>query len=55
MCCVAELLGLPITVEQYIEDIHKEYDKLFPTVPLLPGNILDSYITMFNTSYDIHR
>ncbi|XP_052784493.1 pseudouridine-5'-phosphatase-like [Mya arenaria] len=34
---IVDMLKLPMTVEQYIEDIHKEYDTLFPTVPLLPG------------------
>ena len=36
---ISDMLELPMTVEEYLETIHKEYDKLFPTVPLLPGNI----------------
>ena len=36
---ISDMLELPMPVEEYLETIHKEYDKLFPTVPLLPGNI----------------
>ncbi|KAL4220368.1 Pseudouridine-5'-phosphatase [Mactra antiquata] len=34
---LVELLELPLTVDEYLTRIHKEYDRLFPTVPLLPG------------------
>lgn len=32
-----ELMELPLSLEEYLSRVHKEHDRLFPTVPLLPG------------------
>ena len=35
----SDLMDLPLTVDEYLSRVHKEHDRLFPTVPLLPGYI----------------
>ncbi|XP_060560520.1 pseudouridine-5'-phosphatase-like [Ruditapes philippinarum] len=34
---IVDMLELPMTVDEYLIKIHKEYDRLFPSVPFLPG------------------
>ena len=39
-------MELPLTVDEYLERVHKEHDRLFPTVPLMPGE----YTNLHNLS-----
>ena len=30
-------MELPLSMDEYLSRVHKEHDKLFPTVPVMPG------------------
>ena len=39
----SDLMELPLTVDEYLERVHKEHDRLFPTVPLMPGEYINQW------------
>ena len=50
---ISELMELPLSIEEYLSRVHKEHDRLFPTVPLLPGMAFLALHIFFSAYFDL--